>query len=237
MKLVIGNQKSYLEKDEIDSFKQIIKEANKDNFILCPSSIYLSEFSDLGITLGCQNVSKYNKGAITGELSCEQIKSMGVNFGIVGHSERRQMFNETIEDTNLKVMKLLENGMVPILCVGETKEERDNLKTRDIVLNEIEGALNGLDKELIEKIIVAYEPIWSIGTGVVPSNSEIEEITKSIKEFLQEKYNSSNKVLYGGSVSCNNVEELNLISEVDGYLIGGASTKANELIEIIKKCE
>ncbi|MBQ7137328.1 MAG: triose-phosphate isomerase [Bacilli bacterium] len=237
MKLVIGNQKSYLEKKEIDSFKQVIKDVNKDNFILCPSSIYLNEFSDLGLLLGCQNVSKYDKGATTGELSCEQIKSIGVNFCIVGHSERRQLFNETIEDTKLKVSKLLENCMTPILCVGETKEERDNLKTREIVLNEIEGALDGLNEELLNNIIIAYEPIWSIGTGVIPSNPEIEEITKAIKEFLYKKYNCNNKVLYGGSVSCKNIDELNLIDIVDGYLIGGASTKANELIEIIKKCE
>jgi len=237
MKLVIGNQKCYLDKSEIEKFKLGIKEINSNNFILCPSNIYLSEFNECNFLLGSQNISKYDKGATTGEVSCEQLKSMGINFSIVGHSERRELFNETIYDTKTKVKKLLENKMIPILCVGETKEERDSLKTKTVIFEELEGALLELEKELIEKVIIAYEPIWSIGTGVIPSNGEIEEVINSIKEFLQSNFNSANTVLYGGSVSIKNIDELNKIKVVDGYLIGGASTRVDELIEIIEKCK
>jgi len=237
MKLVVGNQKSYLDKNKMDDFIKGIEKIKGSNVILCPSSIYLNEFNKSDILLGSQNVSKYDSGATTGELSWEQLKSIGVNFSIVGHSERREKLNESIEDTKIKVSKLLENKMVPILCVGETKEERDANQTKAVILNELEGALKDLDNDSIQKVIIAYEPIWSIGTGVIPSNNEIEEISKYIRDFIKDKYNGSNILLYGGSVSVKNIDELNKIDIVDGYLIGGASTKIDEFIQIIEKCK
>lgn len=237
MKLVIGNQKSYLTKDEVDIFIDGIKNIKCNNFIICPSNIYINDFRSMGIPLGSQNVSSYSKGATTGEVSCEQLKSIGVNYSIVGHSERREKLKESIEDTNIKIKKLLEHEMIPILCVGETLEQRDNGKTKDIISTELIGAFAGIDKEKVKKVIIAYEPIWAIGTGVVPSNKDIEDISKYIKDLLYNEFESVNTLLYGGSVNTTNIDELNKIDIIDGYLIGGASTKAVEILEIIHKCE
>ena len=237
MKLVVGNQKNYLTKEKVLDFIKGLGNIKNDNVIICPSSIYISDFQNVGVLLGGQNVSCYNSGANTGELSSEQLKSVGLNFCIVGHSERRQNQKESILDTNIKVRKLLDEGIVPILCIGETKEEKDYGKTQDILFEEIDGVFNEMLISSMSKIIIAYEPIWSIGTGVTPTNDEINEIATSIREYLTKKYNSDNLILYGGSVNSNNIEELNKIKTIDGYLIGGASTKVNEFLQIIDKCQ
>jgi len=237
MKLVVGNQKNYLTKAQIKEFINGLGNVQSDNVIICPSSIYFHEFEQVKVLLGGQNVSCYDSGANTGELSSEQLKSIGINFCIVGHSERRQKLNESIEDTNIKVKKLLDEGIIPILCVGETKEEKDSGKTQDILFEEIDGVFNDLLISSMTKIIIAYEPIWSIGTGITPTNDEINEIATNIREHLAKKYNSDNLILYGGSVNINNIEELNKVKSIDGYLIGGASTKASEFLQIINKCK
>jgi len=237
MKLVVGNQKCYMDNSKIQEFKSGINNLESDNFILCPSSVFFHEFNDTKVVLGGQNISICDGGAATGELSCAQLKSLGIRYCIVGHSERREMFSESIEDTNVKVKKMLEHDIIPILCVGETKEEKEQGKAKDILLNELSGAFNDMDSNLVNKVIIAYEPIWSIGTGLIPSNQDIEDIAIYIKEFVQNKYNTTIKLLYGGSVNLKNIDELNKISLVDGYLIGGASTKIAEIVEIINKCK
>lgn len=237
MKLVVGNQKCYMDNAKLQEFKSGISELESNNFILCPSNVFFHEFKDAKVTLGGQNISICDGGAATGEISCEQLKSIGISYCIVGHSERREMFNESIEDTNIKVKKLLEKEITPILCTGETLEEKNLGKTKDILLDELTGAFDDMDSDSIDKIIVAYEPIWSIGTGLIPSNDDIVEIVTYIKDFVKEKYNSDIKLLYGGSVNLKNIDELNKIDVVDGYLIGGASTKINEITEIINKCK
>lgn len=237
MKLVVGNQKNYLTKEKALEFIKGLGNIKNDNVVICPSSIYVSDFQNVGVLLGGQNVSRYDSGANTGELSSEQLKSMGLNFCIVGHSERRRKQHESIMDTNIKVRKLLDDGIVPILCIGETKEEKYNGKTQDVLFEELDGVFNDMLISSMSKIIIAYEPIWSIGTGVTPANDEINEIVSNIRKYLNKKYNSDNLILYGGSVNLNNIEELNKIKSVDGYLIGGASTKVNEFLQIIDKCQ
>lgn len=237
MKLVIGNQKSYMDKENIKSFVKELGNIKSDNVIICPSFIYLNEFDDVDVLLGSQNVSNYDNGEITGEVSSKQLKSMGINFSIVGHSERRQKLNESIEDTNIKIKNLLNKDMIPILCVGETKEEKDIQKTKEIIFKELDGAFKDLLMNDIGKVIVAYEPIWSIGTGVIPSNDEINDIVKSIREHIAKEYRTDNVVLYGGSVNLKNIDELNKVDLIDGYLIGGASTKIDEFLQIIDKCQ
>lgn len=237
MKLVVGNQKSYLDENELDNFVKDINKINSNNVVICPSSIYFNKFKDSNILLGSQNVSSYPSGAATGELSAKQLKSIGIDLSIVGHSERRKQLNETIEDTNIKIKRLLENRMIPILCVGESKEERDSSKTKEIILEQLKGAFIDLTANSVEKIIIAYEPIWAIGTGIIPTSEEIEDIVKYIRDILKNNYNSTNIVLYGGSVNSKNIDELNMIDIIDGYLIGGASTKIKEFLEIIYKCK
>ena len=237
MKLVVGNQKSYMDENKVGGFIEKLNNINHNHVIICPSFIYLDKFKSSKFLLGSQNVSSFDGGANTGEILCEQLKSIGINISIVGHSERRQKLNESNEDINIKIKRLLDNKMTPILCVGESKEEKENGETTAILLSEIEGALKEVPLDLISKIIIAYEPIWSIGTGDIPSNDEIEAIIKYIKTILKDNYNSSNTVLYGGSVNSKNIDELNKIDVVDGYLVGGASAKIDEFLEIINKCQ
>ena len=236
-KLIVGNQKSYLKSNEVNDFiagLSMVKDLS--HVLICPSSIYMERYIKHNFITGCQDVSKYPSGADTGELSIEQIKSIGASFSLVGHSEQRSRKNETIEDTNIKIRQLLEEELVPILCVGESKAERDANKTEEVVLNELQGALDDLSTKDVEKIIIAYEPIWSIGTGIIPTNDEIENIISFIREYIEDNYHIPGIILYGGSVNPHNIDTLNIINGVDGYLIGGASSKIDEFIEIINKC-
>lgn len=238
MKLIVGNQKSYMDNSDINDFiKESFTITTNNNIIICPSSIYLEKFKQTPFLLGSQNVSNYPSGSSTGELSAEQLKSVGVSFSIVGHSERRQKQHETNEDINTKIKNLLNCSITPILCIGESKTDRDQNKYKDIILTEIRSALKGLSTDSVEKIIIAYEPIWSIGTGVIPTNDQIDEIGKYIKELIRKDYHCHTKVLYGGSVNDKNVDLLNEINSIDGYLIGGASTKIEAFKTIIKKCQ
>ncbi len=238
MKLIVGNQKSYLNSDAVDIFIDNLNTIQKkDNILICPSSIYIERFIQGDIRTGCQNVSKNKNGGYTGELAVEQLKSIGVSFALVGHSEVRKNFHETIEDTNIKILKLIANDIVPILCVGETDEERENNETIDVILRQIQGALEGLSTYDIKKVIIAYEPVWAIGTGNVPSNEDIEEVVATISDFFFDNYQFKAIILYGGSVNPNNIDTLNEIKGIDGYLIGGASSKIDEFIEIINKCQ
>ena len=183
--------------------------------------------------LGAQNVSEKINGGTTGEISASQLKSMGATLSIVGHSERRQDQNEKSENIVNKLNRLQEQGLNAILCVGESKEQRDEGLAKEFVYQEITEVFDNINKDYFENITIAYEPIWAIGTGVIPTNEEIIDMTNYIKDLVNEKYNIDIKVLYGGSVNKNNIDELNKIDIVDGYLIGGASTKEefNYIIE------
>lgn len=237
MKLIVGNQKSYLNSRDMDEFLLGIGALHSNTVVICPSFIYLDRFKDQNILLGSQTVSNYETGATTGELSAEQLKSIGVDFSIVGHSERRQKLNESINDTRIKIKQLLKNKMIPILCIGETEEEKDKGLTKNVLVEELEGAFKDLSLELVEKVIIAYEPIWAIGTGVTPTNDEINDVVKYLRDYLTTKYKVANIILYGGSVNEKNIDELNKLNIIDGYLIGGASTKVDEFKEIINKCK
>lgn len=238
MKLVVGNQKTYLNRDQVLDFIDKTKDGKCSNVVICPSYIYLDMFLDKSAFLvGAQNVSCKGNGASTGEISAEQLNSLGVSYSIVGHSERRSDQKETSEMFYEKISRLLENDIIPIFCVGEHLEEKEKNITKDIVGRQIIEVFDRLDVNLMEKIIIAYEPIWSIGTGKIPTNEEIVDVTCYIKDLIQDKYGRRNLVLYGGSVNQKNVDTLNEIDVVDGYLIGGASTKPEELLYIMSKCE
>lgn len=238
MKLVVGNQKTYLNRNDALKFIEETKNGNCANSIVCPSSIYLDLFLEKSkYMIGAQNVSEKGNGASTGEISAEQLNSLGVSYSIVGHSERRADQHETSDMLYNKIVKLLENDIIPIFCVGEHLEEKERNVTKDVVGKQIMEVFDRLDTETMEKIIIAYEPIWSIGTGKIPTNDEIIDVTNYIKDLVQDKYGKRIAVLYGGSVNKNNIETLNEIDVVDGYLIGGASTKPEEFLYIMSKCE
>ena len=238
MKLLIGNQKTYLKREEVIDFIEKTKEGVCENAIICPSSIYLDYYLEHSkFVVGSQNVSDTDDSARTGEITAKQLNSMGVTYSIVAHSERRKNNHETSDDFVNKINCLLNYDIRPIFCIGESKEDKENGLTKDIVGKQIIEVFDKLDRENLEKIVVAYEPVWSIGTGLVPTNDEIGDMVSYIKDFIQDRYNARVLVLYGGSVNKNNIELLNQIEVVDGYLIGGASVKYDEFLYIMNKCD
>ncbi len=190
------------------------------------------------IRLGAQNVYCEDAGAFTGEVSVPMLKELGVELVILGHSERRNVFGETDGLVNKKAAKVLKSGMVPILCVGETLEEREQDKTQDVVRRQIVQDLNGLTGEEIEKMVIAYEPIWAIGTGRSATAAEADRVIGYIRGILEDltdgRLAQTIRILYGGSVKPGNAEALFEMPHIDGALVGGASLKANEFLGIIK---
>lgn len=234
-KIVIGNQKMYMNKEDVQVFVQMLKETDLSNkeVIVCPSYPFLEYYNDV-VPVGAQDVSINDNGAFTGQVSASQLKSLDIPYAIVGHSERREYNNENDEEINVKIKKLLEKDITPILCIGEKLEERQNKSTEIVIKNELTGDLKDLSPEFVEKIIIAYEPIWAIGTGLTPTLEEINDAMNFIKDYVSTTYNvEKTTILYGGSVSDKNIDELNTVSSIDGYLIGGASSKPQAFKYII----
>lgn len=184
---------------------------------------------DTKIAIGAQNMFYENSGAYTGEISAPMLKDIGVNYVIIGHSERRQYFNETDEIVNKKILKAFEFGITPIICCGETLQQRESGITIDHIKTQIKNAFTNVDIELAKKAIIAYEPIWAIGTGKVASSAQAEEVCASIRECIREIYDEETaeiiSILYGGSVSSANAQELFKEPNIDGGLVGGVSLK------------
>lgn len=230
MIIVLNNKCNLLTEEFLKYQSKLSSIESKHTLVLCPSNLYLTKFYLNNFILGSQNVSSYYEGAYTGEVSASQLQSLGVKYTIVGHSERRKYLHETNQDINLKIQMLLDNGITPILCVGENKNERDANMTMVKVLNEIKDALVGIDD--YQKVIIAYEPIWAIGTGNTPSREEIDRVLMQIKNDYPQ-----NLLLYGGSLSEDNIEQINESTYIDGYLLGGLSLKVDHLKEFISKLE
>ena len=229
--IIALNNKCNLDKEEFIKYTDELETINSNHeIIVCPTTINIPMFNNYKLKLGSQNVAVNNTGAFTGEVCAKQLKSYGVKYSIVGHSERRQYQKETNKEVNEKLKRLLENEIIPILCIGETLEERKSNKQEEVLLKEIKEGLIDLTEEEKEKIIIAYEPIWSIGTGLIPSNEEIIEVVNLIKKELP-----NNKVLYGGSANEENISTLKEIKKIDGYLLGGLSLKIDKLKVFLEK--
>lgn len=225
MKLVVANLKMNKTKEEMIIYKKTLEEnIENNNLIICPQDIYLDFMISQNYKVGAQDLYIENSGSYTGENSPDALESIGVTYGIVGHSERRKHFNETNDFINKKIKAALTNNIIPILCIGESLEERE-LK-EEILKKQLEECL----KEITGEIIIAYEPIWAIGTGKLPTTKEITEVISFIKTI------SKNKVIYGGSINLENIEEIINLENIDGVLIGGASLNPNNLINIFNKC-
>ena len=210
--------------------------------VMCPPFPFLKTVVDAtigakGIAVGSQNCSSETAGAFTGEVSAKMIHSIGAKYIIIGHSERRAMYHET--DTLLvqKIEQTLTNGLTPIFCCGETLTERQSEKHFEVIKNQISAALFHLSTDDFSKIVVAYEPVWAIGTGVTASSAQAQEIHQFIRKILTEKFGDiaaqNCSILYGGSCNATNAAELFANADVDGGLIGGASLKAKDFIQII----
>ncbi len=223
--IIALNNKSNLDKYEFLDYQRNLSTLNTNStIIVCPTYLNINLYNLTRFPLGAQNVSINDEGAYTGEIPANYLKTSGVEYCIVGHSERREYQRETNEEINEKVKKLFENGITPILCVGETKEQRENNEQASVVTEEITKAIKELTEEEKNKLIVAYEPVWSIGTGLVPTLEQIDEVIRLIKALLP-----NTKVLYGGSANENNIAMLKESSLIDGYLVGGLSLKVDEL--------
>ena len=244
-KVIAGNWKMNMLPNEAMDFIQeltpLVKDT-KNEVILCVpyTDLFYALLNVQGtnIRIGAQNMHWEEKGAYTGEISAPMLKSIGVEYVIIGHSERRQYFAETDETVNKKIKSALAHGLKPIVCVGETLEQRENGQTEQIVTSQVEKAFEGIPASELEKIIVAYEPIWAIGTGKTATKEDANSTIMQIRKKLAEMYgqNEANGVIiqYGGSVKSANAKELFEMSDIDGGLVGGASLKAEEFSKIVK---
>ncbi len=203
--------------------------------VICPPFVYLAELK--GLTLGAQDIFYEEKGAFTGEVSGEMLKNLGVEYVIIGHSERRKYFSETDEIINEKMKKALESGLKVIFCIGETSGERDAGKKNEVLERQIKKGLAGVEN--LENINVAYEPVWAIGTGNNCSVEETKESIDFIKKFLALSHveGVDTRILYGGSVKSENSGEYIKDAKANGLLVGGASLNAEEFVKIIKSAE
>lgn len=234
-KIIIGNQKMYMSIGEVGEYlKQITGKILTSNVIICPSSIYIPYFLKHRYSVGIQNICAPTKGQYTGEISAKQASEIGLKYALVGHSERRIHFNEDKDIINQKIKNLLECKIIPILCIGETSEEKNLLKTNKILKSNIVSCLAGISTDDLQNVIIAYEPIWAIGTNRIPTVAEIKSNVKYIKDIVKAIYKIDIRVVYGGSVNPKNIEKLNRIDNLDGFLIGGSSTKAEEFLKIIE---
>ena len=211
----------------------LVKDA-KNKVIVCPTAVCLPAVVEAAkgtnILVGAQNMYFEDKGAFTGEISADMLLDIGVTHVILGHSERRQYFAETDETVNKKVLKALEKGLCPIICVGESLEQREQGITADLVRMQVKIALQNVPAEQAKTLIIAYEPIWAIGTGKTATTEQAEEVCKTIRDCIAELYSSdvaeSVIIQYGGSVNAGNSAELFAQANIDGGLVGGASLKA-----------
>lgn len=251
-KIIIGNWKLNLDHLEaIQLFQKLNYSLNTDidekiSIVVAPSHTSLRSIQTiidadkLNIFLSSQDVSMFNDGAYTGEVSAHQLAKLNISFCIVGHSERRQHFNETDEFVNVKVNNLINKEITPIICFGESNDQRTDGNYMDFLINQIENSTKGLRKDKVDEIIFAYEPIWAIGTGQNASLQDIVEVISKVKEFISKKsfFNEEKiKFIYGGSVSPDNSYEILNSKIIDGALVGGASLDVDKFIKIIESVD
>ncbi len=208
--------------------------------VVAPPFVFLSDVvknkgSEIGVA--SQNVSSFESGAFTGEISAEMLAEIGCQYCIVGHSERRALFGETDQVVSKKIEKLLEKNITPILCVGETLEQRDAGEALDIIRSQLDIALRDLNNQQLERVVVAYEPVWAIGTGKTATPEQAQSVHGFIREELAVKSKLVAElmpIIYGGSVNATNAKELFSMADIDGGLIGGASLKFEDFAEICR---
>jgi triosephosphate isomerase (TIM) len=211
------------------------------DILLCPPYIAIPEmvaqFEDTPLYVGAQNLYQEDNGAYTAEVSAPMLKDAGCSHVLVGHSERRQYFHENDAGVNAKARKALEYGLTPVVCIGETREEREKGVTNEIIKTQLEGALENMSKEMVGKLLIAYEPVWAIGTGLTATPEQAQEVHRYIRECLSrltdENTAASLRILYGGSAKPANAEALLSETDIDGLLIGGASLKVDDFYGII----
>jgi triosephosphate isomerase len=241
--IVAGNWKMHNTITESVALARSIKDGASDlkdgEIILAPPFTALFNVGEAikgsNVFLAAQNMHYEDKGAFTGEISPGMLQDIGCTHVIIGHSERRKYFHEQDHEVNLKVRKALSAGLTPIMCVGETDEERLKEITQEVVGRQVKQGLNGVEK--IENVVIAYEPVWAIGTGKVATSAQAQEVHSFIRGILKDIYGNTAdnvRILYGGSVTKDNIGELISMEDIDGALVGGASLKADGFLGIIR---
>jgi triosephosphate isomerase len=226
----------------VSELKRDIVDIEGVDIVLCPPFTALADvadaLTDTNIALGAQNIFWEDAGAFTGEISGPMLKDLGVTYVIIGHSERRQYFHETNETVNKRLRAALKHELIPIVCVGENLAQREANKTFDIIKDHCEGSLSGLSAEEMKKVVLAYEPVWAIGTGKTATPGQAQEVHVFIRQLLGKMFNAeiagSVRIQYGGSVTPDNIVSLMAQEDIDGALVGGASLKAPSFSAIVK---
>ena len=223
----------------INDLKPLVKDAGKTEIVVCVPFTMIEKVKKAvrgsKIKVGAQNIAWADKGAFTGEISADMLKEVGAEYVIIGHSERRQYFGETDKTVNMRTVQALKNDLKPIVCIGETLDERNAGKTEIVLRAQIEGAFDGMTQEDMKKIVIAYEPVWAIGTGVTATSEQatIKYIRKVLAKMFTRPVANKVRIQYGGSMNAKNASELMAMSDIDGGLIGGASLKAEDFSKVV----
>lgn len=244
--IIAGNWKMHKTVSEAKSFieevKGLVPESGEMESVVCAPALFLQtlveETEGYNLKIGAQNMHFEEKGAFTGEISPVALADLGVNYVILGHSERREMFNETDEGVNKKTLAAFKHNLIPIVCCGETLEQRENGETNDFVGGQIEKALEGLTEEQVKQTVIAYEPIWAIGTGKSSTAEDANEVCAHIRKVVANKFSQEAaeevRIQYGGSVKPENIGEYMGQPDIDGALVGGASLEPQSFLQLLE---
>ncbi|MBS4205102.1 triose-phosphate isomerase [Lederbergia citrea] len=244
--IIAGNWKMNKTLQESLDFAKEVKAAvpakDKVDAVICAPALFLGQLSaevqGSDVAIGAQNMHYEESGAFTGEISPAALQDLNVSYVILGHSERREMFNETDEGVNQKTHAAFSHGLTPIVCVGETLEQRENNQTTQLVGVQVEKALQGLSEEQVKQTVIAYEPIWAIGTGKSSSAADANEVCAHIRQVVEKSFSKSAadaiRIQYGGSVKPENIKEYMNEPDIDGALVGGASLEAQSFLQLLE---
>ncbi|MFT8321715.1 MAG: triose-phosphate isomerase [Bacillus sp. (in: firmicutes)] len=226
----------------VNEVKGSVPSSENVDAVVCSPALFLGQLVELtkgtDLKIGAQNMHFEKNGAFTGEISPVALQDIGVQYVVLGHSERREFFNETDEAVNQKTKAAFENGLTPIVCCGETLEQRENGETNDFVASQVQKALQGLTDDQLKATVVAYEPIWAIGTGKSSTSADANEVCAHIRKVVAEQFSTevaeSIRIQYGGSVKPENIKEYMAQSDIDGALVGGASLEAQSFLQLLE---
>ncbi|MFY4774920.1 triose-phosphate isomerase [Metabacillus sp. RGM 3146] len=244
--IIAGNWKMNKVMSEAKSFveevKGLVPSSENVDSVICAPALFLDHLVEMtkgtDVKIGAQNMHFEENGAFTGEISPVALKDLGVEYVILGHSERRELFAETDETVNKKTVAAFKHGLTPIVCCGESLEEREANKTNELVGNQVKEALKGLSEDQVKQTVVAYEPIWAIGTGKSSTAEDANEVCSHIRSVIAEQFSKdvaeAVRIQYGGSVKPGNIKEYMSQSDIDGALVGGASLEAQSFLQLLE---
>ncbi len=240
--IIAGNWKMYKTVSEAKDFaaqlKPLVADVHDRVILICPTFTNLQDVCDIvcdsNVKVGAQNLYWQDEGAFTGEISAPMLKSVGCTYVIIGHSERRQYFGETDETVNKKVGAALKHNLIPIVCVGESLAQREKNETFGVIETQIKNGLKGLTSDQWQQVVIAYEPVWAIGTGKTATPAQAQEVHAHIRKLLPKEAAGGIRILYGGSVKPENIKELMGQPDIDGGLVGGASLKVDSFVKLVK---